>query len=94
MIGENYLPTPDCESDFTVEWAKPILEDYFKKTSDIDPNDIKVLEVRAKKNELQGILSITYVVDVEYEGPNEDGEMEIQTKHLFAKVLKLSLILT
>ena len=86
MIGENYLPTPDCESEFTVEWAKPILEDYFKKTSEIDPNDIKVLEVRTKKNELQGILSITYVVDVDYEGPNEDGEMEIQTKHLFAKV--------
>ena len=35
---------------------------------------------------LQGILSITYVVDVDYVGPNEEGEKEHQTKHLFAKV--------
>ena len=64
MIG---LPTPEKEEEFTVEWATPILQDYFKRTNDTDPSDIKVLSVKAKKNELQGILSITYVVDVEFE---------------------------
>ena len=64
MIG---LPTPEKEEEFTVDWATPILQDYYKRTNNTDPSDIKVLSVKAKKNELQGILSITYVVDVEFE---------------------------
>ena len=51
MIG----PTPENETDFTVEWVTPILHEYLKKSSDtFDPNDIEVIEVRAKKNVLQG----------------------------------------
>lgn len=53
-------PTPQSEEEFTVEWITPILRKA------VDSDSAQVLAVRARKNELQGILSTTYVVDVDY----------------------------
>ena len=68
-------PTPQSESDFSVDWVRPILLESFRKEGEIDPETVEVLEVRAEKNSLQGILSTTFVVDVDYEAPDESGEM-------------------
>ena len=35
---------------------------------------VNVVEVKAFKNSVQGILSTTFVVDVDFEVPNENGE--------------------
>jgi hypothetical protein len=40
---------------------------------------VTVVEVKAVKNSVQGILSTTFVVDVDFEAPNENGE---KGKHL------------
>ena len=73
---ESVGPTPQSEDEFSVDWVRPILlESLGKSGLEIDPEQVQVLEVRAKKNVLQGILSTTFVVDVDYEAPNEDGEI-------------------
>jgi hypothetical protein len=70
-------PTPQSEEEFSVEWVTPIMMEYFKNLGEINPEEVKILAVKAKKNVLQGILSTTFVVDVEYSAPNEDGEIGI-----------------
>lgn len=72
---ESVGPTPQSEDEFSVDWVRPILLESLGKDLEIDPGQVQVLEVRAKKNALQGILSTTFVVDVDYEAPNEDGEI-------------------
>ena len=68
-------PTPETEAEFTIKWVEPILKSQLKKEGEIDPEEIKIVEVRAQKNSLQGILSTTFVVDVDFEGPDpENGE--------------------
>ena len=59
------IPTPDTEEDFSPEWVAFVLRDYFTRNEQ-DPDQVQILTVSAKKNEVQGILSTTYVVDVEY----------------------------
>ena len=60
-------PTPESEDDFSPEWAAPILIQQLRKEDEIDPlAKIEVVEVRAEKNSLQGILSTTFVLDVDY----------------------------
>ena len=71
---ENIGPTPQNEEEFDIEWVTPILKNQLEKEGEIDPNDIKVIGVKAHKNSLQGILSTTFVVDVEFEGPDENGD--------------------
>ena len=67
-------PTPENESEFSIEWVTPILKKQLEKEGEIDPEKINVVQVKAEKNSLQGILSTTYVVDVDFEAPNENGE--------------------
>ena len=67
-------PTPENESEFTVEWVTPILKKVLEKEGEIDPENVNIVEVKAVKNVLQGILSTTYVVDVDFEAPNENGD--------------------
>ena len=82
---ESVGPTPQTEDEFGVDWVRPILLESLGKSEnlEIDPEQVQVLEVRAKKNVLQGILSTTFVVDVDYEAPNEDGELGKNLKKLF-----------
>ena len=81
---ESVGPTPQSEDEFSVDWVRPILLESLGKDLEIDPGQVQVLEVRAKKNALQGILSTTFVVDVDYEVPNEDGEIgNIQNSEIF-----------
>ena len=84
---ESVGPTPQSEDEFSVDWVRPILLESLGKDLEIDPGQVQVLEVRAKKNALQGILSTTFVVDVDYEAPNEDGEIgKIQNSEIFLKL--------
>ena len=53
-----------------ITFLKKVLE----KEGEIDPENVNIVEVKAIKNVLQGILSTTYVVDVDFEAPNENGE--------------------
>ena len=82
---DNVGPTPQSEDEFSVDWVRPILLESLGK-EEIELEQVQVLEVRAKKNALQGILSTTFVVDVDYEAPNEDGEMGKKV-HTFWKPL-------
>jgi hypothetical protein len=59
------IPTPEKVEDFSPEWVAFVLHDYFVR-NDKDPNHVQILKVDAKVNEVQGILSTTFVVDVEY----------------------------
>ena len=72
-------PTPENESEFSIEWVTPILKKQLEKEGEIDPDSVNVVEVKAVKNSVQGILSTTFVVDVDFEAPNENGE---KGKHL------------
>ena len=83
---DNVGPTPQSEDEFSVDWVRPILLESLGK-EEIELEQVQVLEVRAKKNALQGILSTTFVVDVDYEAPNEDGEMGKKKVHTFWKPL-------
>ena len=67
-------PTPENESEFSIEWVTPILTKQLEKEGEIDPDRVNVVEVTAVKNSVQGILSTTFVVDVDFEAPNENGE--------------------
>jgi hypothetical protein len=59
------IATPDREEDFSSEWVLFVLHEYFK-SNEKDPELVQIVNVSAKKNEVQGILSTTFVVDVEY----------------------------
>merc|ERR1719464_2660084 len=78
-------PTPENESEFSIQWVTPILKKQLEKEGEIDPESVNVVEVKAFKNSVQGILSTTFVVDVNFEVRNENGEKGLQTKHMFAK---------
>ena len=60
------LPTPDKEDDFNADWVSFVLKDYFER-NEKEPELVRILSVSAKKNEVQGILSTTFVVDVDYQ---------------------------
>ena len=47
-------PTPENESEFTVEWVTPILKKQLEKEGEIDPENVNVVQVKAVKNILQG----------------------------------------
>ena len=62
-MGEELIPpTPQCESEFHPEWVKAVMRRYFEDDLGVDPEAVEVTEVAAAVNEVQGILSTTYVV--------------------------------
>lgn len=80
-------PTPQTEAEFTPDWFRAVTRKYFEQEGR-DPDKISLVgEVRAAKNELQGILSTTFVVeaDLRNEEPNEDVEEE-EVFSIFVKV--------
>ena len=74
--------TPQSEEAFTPEWVASVTNDYFTQ-EDLDPKDIDILSVQACKNEVQGILSTTYIVDAKYKNSEEEEEKDLS---LFVKV--------
>ena len=48
-------PTPENETEFSIEWVTPILKKQLEKEGEIDPEKINVVQVKAEKNSLQGI---------------------------------------
>ena len=73
------MRTPQSESEFTPEWAKFALSKHFE-AEEMDAAEVEVVGVAAAKNEVQGILSLTYVVDVEFKYKGEE-----HTKSIFVK---------
>jgi len=59
------IPTPEKIEDFSPEWVAFVLRDFFER-NEKDPLRVEILKVDAKVNEVQGILSTTFVVDVDY----------------------------
>eukprot|EP00095_Tigriopus_kingsejongensis_P006899 maker-scaffold126_size328755-snap-gene-0.10 protein:Tk06899 transcript:maker-scaffold126_size328755-snap-gene-0.10-mRNA-1 annotation:"AGAP001552-PA" len=74
------MKTPTCETEFTPEWVLWVLKDNLRE-EDMKLEDIEVTELRVMKNEVQGILSQTFVVDVDF---RHQGNEEI--KSIFVKV--------
>jgi hypothetical protein len=68
------LPTPQSESQFTPQWSKAVMRRYFEDDLETALDDVEIIEVAAALNEVQGILSVTYVVDVKYKLLQKDGE--------------------
>ena len=64
------MSTPQKVEDFTLDWIKPIILKYFEEKKAKDVTKIELVEVKAQKNSLQGILSTTYVVDIIYKDQN------------------------
>ncbi len=80
-------PTPTGEAGFDPAWVEAVTRRHLAKKEEekeggeegeVDPDRIRVTRViRAVPNEVQGILSTTFVVDFVYEvlsGAKEDGE--------------------
>ena len=76
-------PTPENESEFSIEWVTPILKKQLEKEGEIDPDSVNVVKVKAVKNSVQGILSTTFVVDVDFEVPNEKGKKHPNLRKYF-----------
>ncbi len=91
-------PTPNDESGFDSEWVQAVTRDYLAKLdsdeqdsddgeTSPDPDKIKVTKVvKAVKNEVQGILSTTYVVDFEYQILDGNDGCETKDKSIFVKI--------
>ena len=71
--------TPTSVTEFTNEWVKFVLADWFKK-NEKDPEKVNILNISPSLNGLQGLLSTTYIVDVKYEYSGEEGEKSIFVK--------------
>jgi hypothetical protein len=67
------LPTPTCAEDFSREWVSSVTGPHFVSKG-LDPSHVHVTAVKAEKNCIQGILSTTYVVDVQYEVEGRETE--------------------
>jgi len=81
MNEEKMLPkTPTKIEDFTQVWAAAVLEKTWSDI-DIDSNKVEIVSVEAKLNGLQGLLSTTYIVDVQY---SYEGTED--TKSIFVKI--------
>ncbi|CAM6053922.1 unnamed protein product [Sphagnum tenellum] len=69
--------TPSSESEFTKEWILHVLQDSLSQ----DDGPIEVISFEARKNEVQGILSTTFVVDIQL----RVGDSNLK-KSIFVKV--------
>ena len=76
MAEDTIPPTPQKEAEFNPKWVKAVMRRYFEDNLGVDPEAVEVTEVSAAKNEVQGILSVTYVVSFKFrvEGSEEYGE--------------------
>lgn len=68
------MATPQTPEEFTLEWVSPIINRYFEEKKGKDLSKIQIVDVKAEKNCLQGILSTTFVVDVIYKDENPPGK--------------------
>ena len=66
MAEETIPPTPQKETEFNPKWVNAVMRRYFEVDLGVDPEAVEVTEVNAAKNEVQGILSITYVVNFKF----------------------------
>jgi len=74
-------PTPTCVEEFNKEWIKFVMDDWFIK-NDIKTESVDIVSFSASLNSLQGLLSTTYIVDIDFTVDNED----LQKKSIFVKV--------
>jgi len=74
-------PTPTCVEEFSREWLKYVLDDWFAK-NDIKTEAVDIVSFSADLNSLQGLLSTTYIVDINFTVNNTDE----QDKSIFLKV--------
>ena len=66
MAEEAIPPTPQNETEFNPKWVKAVMRRYFEDDLGVDPETVEVTEVTAAHNEVQGILSTTYVVKFKF----------------------------
>jgi len=74
-------PTPTCVEEFNKEWIKYVMDDWFAK-NDIKTESVDIVNFAASLNSLQGLLSTTYIVDIDFTVDNAD----LQQKSIFLKV--------
>jgi len=79
---EVFIPaTPTCPTQFSKAWLLHVLDDWFTQQG-VDTSQVDIVDIAAARNGLQGQLSTTYTVDVEYMvGNTAPGQ-----KSLFVKV--------
>ena len=66
MAEEPIPPTPQCATEFHPAWVKAVMRRYFEDDLGVDPEAVEVTEVAAADNEVQGILSTTFVVSFKF----------------------------
>ncbi len=83
--------TPTDESGFDPAWVAAVALTHLASLEEeeglanVEPEQIRILRVvRAERNEVQGILSTTYVVHFEY--CIEGREEQVKEQSLFVKV--------
>ncbi|XP_059096049.1 uncharacterized protein LOC131890667 [Tigriopus californicus] len=77
---QDKMKTPKSENEFTPDWAMFVLESFFNE-EEMKLTDIEIVQVQAQKNEVQGILSETFVVDVDFRHQGNE-----ESKSIFVKV--------
>eukprot|EP00091_Calanus_sinicus_P024535 TRINITY_DN8859_c0_g1_i1.p1 TRINITY_DN8859_c0_g1~~TRINITY_DN8859_c0_g1_i1.p1 ORF type:complete len:144 (-),score=27.67 TRINITY_DN8859_c0_g1_i1:9-440(-) len=82
-MGSEFVipPTPTCVEEFSKEWLKYVMDDWFAK-NDIKTESVDILNFSASLNSLQGLLSTTYIIDIDFTVDNKDE----QRKSIFLKV--------
>ena len=66
MAEEAIPPTPQGVTEFNPKWVKAVMRRYFEVELGVNPEAVEVTEVTAADNEVQGILSTTYVVNFKF----------------------------
>ena len=61
--------TEDIVPSFSIQWVKSFMDGYFERKGK-DPNKINIIDLKVQKNDIQGILSTAYLVDVRYKDEN------------------------
>lgn len=74
-------PTPESEGGFDVAWVASVAKEYLEgkeeEEEEGEGGEVTVTEVtRAARNEVQGILSTTFVVDFNYTRGEEEEPKE------------------
>lgn len=76
------MRTPDKAEDFSAEWLKFVMRPFFH-AEETDFDSVKIESFGVDKNEVQGILSTTFIAHVDY---SLKGGDEVKRKSLFVKV--------
>ena len=61
--------TKEILSSFSIQWVKSFMDGYFKRKGK-DPHKISIIDLKVQKNNIQGILSTAYLIDVLYKDDN------------------------